>query len=89
MSGTKRHLEDLADKHAMYVLQDDGERTAWRYAVLDCAGRILERMHAPETELEECLIMGKACGELHDLYDELVGVDTWAPPKKRFEHLAL
>lgn len=88
MSATKRHLEDLAEKHAFYATHDDLERAAYLNAILDCAGRLLKSMEAPETDLDAVMVLSGAVKELHALYDELVAVDNWQPARKRYDRIA-
>jgi hypothetical protein len=68
MSATKRHLEDLTEKHAYYRILSAEERSAYRHAVLDAAHALLTT--------DGCIL---TIGVLHSFYDELKAVDIWDP----------
>ena len=68
MSATKRHLEDLTEKHAFYRVLSAGERYAYRNGVLDAVHVLLTN--------DAC---NSAIGMLHSFYDELKAVDVWDP----------
>ena len=78
MSATKRHLEDLTEKHGFYAASDYRERSAYRSAVLDCCSRLLEAMDT--TKYDEVVVISKCVDKLHAMYDELQAVSNWTAP---------
>ena len=78
MSATKRHLENLTEKHGFYAASDCRERTAYRNAVLDCCARLLEAMES--AKVDDVTVISDCVGNLHAMYDELQAVSVWKAP---------
>lgn len=78
MSATKRHLENLTEKHKLYSLGSTEERRYYRFALLDCSAGLCERMAsvADDRELE---VIHEMIDLLHSIYDECKAVDDWNP----------